>query len=88
MYLYPRSEIVKNRYLQSMYEEVDINNKNHASVKIWAFPENRISCLIPTLFLSLLFPYYFVSLLPRAGLLLGWSQNPTYKITWYLSFRV
>ena len=37
VYLYPRSGIVKNRYLQSRYKEVDVNNKRHARIRIWAF---------------------------------------------------
>ena len=38
-------------------------------------PANGISLLIPTLFLSLLFLYSSVALLPQIGLLLGWSRH-------------
>ena len=73
MYLYPRSKIVKNRYLQSMYKEVDVNNKSMQGFRSGLLPENGISCLIPTLFLSLLFPYSSAAPLPQDSSLLGWS---------------
>ena len=38
---------------------------------------NGISPLIPTLFLSLIFPYSSVAPFPQVGSLLGWSQHTT-----------
>ena len=58
-----------------MYKEVDVNNKSMQGLGSGLLPENGISCLIPTLFLSL-FPYY---LLLQVGSLLGWSQHLVLK---------
>ena len=38
-------------------------------------PVNGISSLIPTLFLSLIFPYSSAALLPQVSSLFGWSQQ-------------
>ena len=38
-------------------------------------PASGISPLIPTLFLSLIFPYSSAEMLPQVGLLLRWSQQ-------------
>ena len=38
-------------------------------------PANGISPLTPTLFLSLLFPYSSVALLPQVSSWLGWSRH-------------
>ena len=43
---------------------------------------NGISPLIPTLFLSLLFLYSSVALLPQVGLLLGSSQQGLWLKRW------
>ena len=40
-------------------------------------PVSGISSLIPTLFLSLIFPYSFVAPFPQVGSLLGWPQHTT-----------
>ena len=37
VYLYPRSEIVKNRYLSIANKDVEVNNKRHTKIRIWAF---------------------------------------------------
>ena len=42
-------------------------------------PVNGISSLIPTLFLSLIFPYSSAALLPQVSSLFGWSQQSSYK---------
>ena len=39
-------------------------------------PASGISLLIPTLFLSLIFPYSSVAPLLQVGSLLGWFQQP------------
>ena len=44
-------------------------------------PENGISPLIPTLFLSLLF-LYSAAPLPQVGSLLGWSQQGLWLKSW------
>ena len=56
-----------------MNKEVEVNNKRHARIRIWAFAANGISPLILTLLLSLIFPYSSAAPLPQVGSLLGWS---------------
>ena len=62
-----------------MYKEVDVSNKKHEGLRSGLLPASVISPLIPTLFLSLIFLYSSVALLPQVGLLLGWSQQIQYS---------
>ena len=77
VYIYPQSEIVKNSYLSGTNKEVEVNNKRHTRIRIWAFACKWHQPLMPTLFLSLIFPYSFVAPLPQVSLLLDWSWQST-----------
>ena len=51
--------------------------KSRQGLRSEPLPASSISSLIPTLFLSLIFPYSSVAPVPQVGSLLGWSQHTT-----------
>ena len=58
------SEIVKNRCLLSRYKEAEINNKNHARIRIWAFACERHQPPDPHLISESYFSLFFCGTAP------------------------
>ena len=74
------SEIVKNRYLLSRYKEAEINNKNHARIRIWAFACKCHQPPDPHFISKSYFSLFFCGTAPSGLLIVGLVLTHIYKI--------